>query len=142
MKIDKRILDQCSDCHYWHDDVKDEHGNKWVPFCDLFHGNGIAIPCDQHMTEEEYKSLKDSLKRVKYEKSVPFKDILDKVAVAGNEAILERDEDTEFCFNCLNYEWDERYCVLDGDSHHRHHHCGFWELAAEYNSLAEKMIEK
>jgi len=92
MDVDKRILEQCSDCHYWHDDVEDEHGNKWIPFCDLFHGNGIAIPCDQHMTEEEHKSLVDALKQAKYERSIPFKDILDKIAVAGNEVIVKRDD--------------------------------------------------
>jgi len=41
------FLTQCKDCKYWHDDIEDEHGNIWVPFCDLFHGNGIPIPCDE-----------------------------------------------------------------------------------------------
>jgi hypothetical protein len=52
---------------------------------------------------------------------------------------MECDVDTEFCFNCLNYDLGERYCVLDGDNRHRHEHCGFWELAPEYLSSVTRV---
>jgi len=71
------IESQCRYCHYWHDDIIDEEsGLKWAPFCDLFHGNGLAYPCDQFITGEEYLSLIQALKDASKHPSVKF-DILD-----------------------------------------------------------------
>ena len=83
-------LEQCRTCHYWHED-----DTEWAPFCDLFHGNGIAVPCNQHMTPEDHKSLVDAIESAKYEKAVPFKDVLDRIATEGNRRIIERDENKE-----------------------------------------------
>jgi len=64
---------QCRYCHYWHDDIIDEEsGLKWAPFCDLFHGNGLAYPCDQFITSEEYLSLIQALKDASKHPSVKF----------------------------------------------------------------------
>jgi len=63
--ISQVIEIQCSKCKYWHDDVVDEQGLEWAPFCDLFHGNGIAYPCEQFTTP----SLQSSETFASYRKS-------------------------------------------------------------------------
>jgi len=40
-----KLLEQCRGCKYWHEDYVDDEGHIWIPFCDLFHGNGLEYPC-------------------------------------------------------------------------------------------------
>jgi len=45
--LEKIILVQCDKCGSWHDDAVGDDGQLWAPFCDLFHGNGLAYPCSE-----------------------------------------------------------------------------------------------
>jgi len=54
--ISQVIVTQCNKCKYWHDDVE-----GWVPFCDLFHGNGLAYPCEQFVPSLPQDSINTEL---------------------------------------------------------------------------------
>ena len=41
--------------------------------------------------------------------------------------VAEEKKETYFCFNCMHYDYDERICVLDGESRNRNDHCFFYE---------------
>jgi len=45
-------LEQCRKCRYWHENLVNEAG-ELAPFCDLFHGNGIAVPCSEFRPFED-----------------------------------------------------------------------------------------
>jgi len=55
--VSQVIEAQCRKCRYWHEDVIDEDGLEWAPFCDLFHGNGLAYPCEQFVPSSSQSSV-------------------------------------------------------------------------------------
>ena len=47
---------------------------------------------------------------------------------------------SEFCFKCIHFNWDERYCTLGGETRGRHDICDLFELHPDYDSSPTTVI--